>query len=84
MKSTGIVRKIDDLGRIVIPMELRRTMNIKQRESMEIFTDQDTIILKKFQDSCLLCGADDKDKLIDLKGKPICQKCVKDVARKAK
>lgn len=49
MKSTGIVRKVDDLGRIVIPMELRRTLGIEERDPLEIFVDGSQIILKKYQ-----------------------------------
>ena len=49
IKSTGIVRKVDELGRIVLPIELRRTLNIEQRDSMEIFVDADTIVLKKYE-----------------------------------
>ena len=56
MKSTGIVRRIDELGRIVLPIELRRTFDIEVKDAIEIYTDQDMIILKKFQRSCLFCG----------------------------
>lgn len=51
MKSTGIVRKIDELGRVVIPIELRRTLNLAERDPVEIFTDDDRIILKKYVSS---------------------------------
>jgi transcriptional pleiotropic regulator of transition state genes len=49
MKSTGIVRKVDDLGRIVIPIELRRTLNIAERDSLEIYVEGPAIILKKYE-----------------------------------
>jgi transcriptional pleiotropic regulator of transition state genes len=49
MKSTGIVRKIDELGRIVLPIELRRTLEIMERDPMEIYVESDTIILKKYE-----------------------------------
>jgi len=49
VKSTGIVRKVDELGRIVLPIELRRTLNIAERDSMEIFVDGGSIVLKKFE-----------------------------------
>jgi len=77
MKSTGIVRKIDDLGRIVIPKEIRRTFKINERDSIEILTDNDTIILKKFKDSCTFCGVRDDLKLF--KTKSVCPKCLKDL-----
>ena len=56
MKSTGIVRKIDELGRVVIPMEIRNTMGINSRDAMEIFVDGDKIILRKYGTSCVFCG----------------------------
>ena len=55
MKSTGIVRKIDELGRIVLPIEIRNTLDIKAKDSIEIFVDDDKIILKKYQPSCIFC-----------------------------
>ena len=56
MKSTGIVRKVDELGRIVIPIELRRTLDIEIKDALEIYVNSDEIILKKYQPSCLFCG----------------------------
>ena len=79
MKSTGIVRKIDELGRIVLPKELRRTLGLNDRESVEIYVDQDAIILKKFKSSCVLCG--DNEDLLDFKGKSICQKCMDELKK---
>lgn len=75
MKSTGIVRKIDDLGRIVLPMELRRTLNIEEHDPVEIFTEEDTIILRKYAPvtACVFCG-ETKD-LVSFCNKPICTKC---------
>ena len=55
MKSTGIVRKVDELGRIVLPIELRRTLDIAEKDSMEIYIEGDTIILKKYQPACIFC-----------------------------
>lgn len=57
MKSTGIVRKVDELGRIVLPIELRRTMNIDVKDAMEIYVDGDQIVLKKYEPSCIFCGS---------------------------
>lgn len=74
MKSTGIVRKIDELGRIVIPMEIRNQFDISVRDSLEIFVDESNIIIKKIEESCIFCG-NTKD-LIKFKGKLICTNCV--------
>ena len=79
MKSTGIVRKIDELGRIVLPKELRRTLGLNDRESVEIYVDQDAIILKKYKSTCVLCG--DNEDLLDFKGKSICQKCMDELKK---
>ena len=57
MKSTGIVRKVDELGRIVLPIELRRTFDLNEKDAIEIYTDDDTIILKKFQRTCVFCNS---------------------------
>ena len=75
MKSTGIVRKIDELGRIVLPMELRKKMDISSRDPVEIFTEDDKIILKKYQPSCIFCG--DADDVTYFKGKLVCKNCIK-------
>ena len=56
MKSTGVVRKMDDLGRIVIPIELRRTLDIAERDELEIYMENDRIILQKFEPACIFCG----------------------------
>jgi transcriptional pleiotropic regulator of transition state genes len=77
MKSTGIVRKIDELGRIVIPIEIRRNLGLAERDSVELFTEGDRIILQKYQDTCLFC--DSSDKIISFQGKIICSKCVNDL-----
>ena len=77
MKSTGIVRKIDSLGRFVIPIELRNVMDISTSDSIEIFTDEDKIILKKYQPSCLFCG--NADNITYFKGKLICQDCLNEM-----
>lgn len=74
MKSTGIVRKVDELGRIVLPIELRRTFNIEVKDALEIYVDEATIILKKYEPECIFC-ADAKD-ITNYKGKNICQNCL--------
>lgn len=74
MKSTGIVRKVDELGRIVIPIELRRTLDIAEKDSLEIYVSENTIILKKYEPACIFCGTA-KDVVV-LKGKNVCPVCV--------
>ncbi|MGM0409671.1 MAG: AbrB/MazE/SpoVT family DNA-binding domain-containing protein [Bacillota bacterium] len=77
MKSTGIVRKIDDLGRMVIPIELRQTMNINKKDPMEIYVDEDKIILKKYEPACIFCG--NADDTVDFKGRTICEDCLENM-----
>ncbi|SHI09780.1 transcriptional pleiotropic regulator of transition state genes [Clostridium collagenovorans DSM 3089] len=77
MKSTGIVRKIDELGRIVIPIELRRTLDIEIKDSLEIFVDGEHIILKKYNPSCIFCG--NARDVVNHKGKNICQNCLNEL-----
>lgn len=77
MKSTGMVRKIDDLGRIVIPVEIRNNMDIKNRDSLEIFVDGDKIILNKYEPACLFCG--NADNVVYFKGKLICAECLEKI-----
>ena len=60
MKSTGIVRKVDELGRVVIPIELRRTLDIEQKDGLEIFVENDRIILRKYEPACVFCGNAEK------------------------
>ncbi|MBQ8623765.1 MAG: AbrB/MazE/SpoVT family DNA-binding domain-containing protein [Oscillospiraceae bacterium] len=77
MKSTGIVRKVDELGRIVIPMELRKSMDIKEKDPLEIFTDGDRIVLKKYSNSCIFCG--EGEDIIEFGGKHLCPNCLKEI-----
>ena len=77
MKATGIVRKVDELGRIVLPIELRRTLNIEIKDPLEIYVDGESIMLKKYQPACVFCGSSDNIKLIN--GKNVCEKCVKEL-----
>ena len=77
MKSTGIVRKVDELGRIVLPIELRRTLEIAERDSLEIYVEGSTIILKKYEPACIFCG-DAKD-VVTYKGRNICANCLKEM-----
>lgn len=75
MKSTGIVRKVDNLGRIVLPIELRRTMDIAERDELEIYMENDRIILQKFEKACIFCGS--SRGLINYRRKNVCQDCVR-------
>lgn len=75
MKSTGIVRKVDELGRIVLPIELRRTLDIAQRDALEIYVEGSAIVLRKYRPSCIFC--DSSKNVVYFKGKNICQKCLK-------
>ena len=73
MKATGIVRPVDPLGRVVIPVELRRTLNIKTDDSLEVFVDDDKIILRKYSPSCIFCKS--CDNVIEFGGQKICKDC---------
>lgn len=77
MKATGIVRKVDELGRIVLPIELRRTLDIEVKDPMEIYVDVENIILKKYMPNCIFCGC--ADDLVDYKRKIVCKKCIKEM-----
>ena len=75
MKSTGIVRKVDELGRILLPIELRRTLGIEEKDRIEIFVDGESIILRKYQPACIFC--DNAKDIINYKGKNICPDCIR-------
>ena len=75
MKSTGIVRKVDELGRIVLPIELRRSLGIEEKDRIEIFVDGESIILRKYQPACIFC--DNAKDIINYKGKNICPDCIR-------
>jgi transcriptional pleiotropic regulator of transition state genes len=77
MKATGIVRKVDELGRIVLPIELRRTLSIAEKDSIEIYVDESNIILKKYEPACIFCN-NAKD-VENYKGKNICSECMTDL-----
>lgn len=78
MKATGIVRRIDELGRVVLPKELRDTLGIKSGDALEIYTGTDQIVLKKYAPGCSLCGEVD-NRLLTFKDKQICTQCIKDL-----
>ena len=73
MKSTGIVRKVDELGRIVLPIELRRTLSINEKDALEIFVDNDKIVLQKYEPACIFCGS--ADDIVNYKGRNVCAEC---------
>lgn len=77
MKSTGIVRKVDELGRIVLPIEMRRTLDIEEKDALEIYVEGSSVILKKYKPSCIFCDGT-KDTTV-FKGKNICPKCLKEL-----
>ncbi|MBQ2264542.1 MAG: AbrB/MazE/SpoVT family DNA-binding domain-containing protein [Oscillospiraceae bacterium] len=80
MQSTGIYRRIDALGRFVLPKELRRNLDIKENDYLQVFTEGDAIILKKSQMSCILCGS--SEDLVDHHEKKICRTCIRDLSEK--
>lgn len=81
MKATGTVRRLDELGRVVLPIELRRSLGIAEKDGLEIFVDDDRIILRKYEPGCVFCGSiDEVDKF---KGKKVCRQCLENMADKA-
>ena len=74
LKSTGIVRKVDELGRIVLPIELRHTLDIEPRDSLEIYVDGNTILLRKYHPTCIFC--EDSNDVVSFRGKNVCRKCI--------
>lgn len=77
MKSTGVVRKVDELGRIVIPIELRRTLDIAEKDALEIYVEGEHIILKKYEPACIFCG--DARDVNNYRGKNICKSCLVEI-----
>ena len=82
MKSTGVVRKIDELGRIVLPSELRRVFGIREGDELEISVNGEQVILQKRQDLCLFCGADEPQ--IDFKGRMVCETCAGELGKQGR
>ncbi|AHM55532.1 transcriptional regulator, AbrB family [Peptoclostridium acidaminophilum DSM 3953] len=78
MKSTGVVRKVDELGRIVIPIELRRNLSIAEKDALEIYVDGESIILKKYEPACIFCGNAKDIKVYQ--GKNICPECLNNIS----
>jgi len=78
MKSTGIVRKVDELGRVVIPIEIRNKFDIAEKDPIEIYVDGSSIILRKFEPNCIFCG--NTKNLMQYKDKLVCPKCAKQIS----
>ncbi len=79
MKSTGIVRKVDELGRVVLPMELRRTFGINVKDPMEIYVDGSRIVLKKYEPACTFC--DEAGEVLEYRGKNVCKSCLAELGQ---
>ncbi len=79
MKSTGIVRELDGLGRVVLPMEMRNTMLIEKGTPLEIYVEGDNIILHKYEPSCLFCGS--SEELISYQDRKVCKACLAELNR---
>lgn len=79
MKSTGIVRNIDELGRIVVPKEMRKKMNISSSDPVEIYVEGDKIILTKYREVCVFCAS--SDNISDFKGKKVCASCLEELKK---
>ncbi len=77
MKSTGIIRQLDSLGRIVLPIELRRSLGIGTKDMLEIFVEGNSVILRKYESNCLFCGS--SRELSAYKDRMICAKCLKEL-----
>jgi AbrB family transcriptional regulator, transcriptional pleiotropic regulator of transition state genes len=77
MKSTGIVRKVDSLGRIVLPKELRDALRIGYKDPMAIYVEENMVILKKYEPACVFCGQ--AREISHFKGKNICSSCLENL-----
>ena len=77
MKSIGIIRKVDEVGRIVLPVELRRKFDINKLDPMEMYTEDDCIILKKYEPTCIFCG--ESNNVFEFNEKSVCKKCAKEL-----
>ena len=77
MKSTGIVRHIDELGRIVVPKEMRMKMDIASSDPVEIYVEGNKIILTKYHPCCNFCGSEND--VVNFKGKKICRECLEEI-----
>jgi len=81
MKSTGIIRKVDDLGRVVLPIEFRRVLDISERDELEIFLENDRIVMQKFEPVCVFCGR--AQELVTFNRKNVCRACIQKMMEKS-
>ena len=79
MKSTGIVRKVDEQGRIVLPIELRRTLDLGERDELEIYLDDDKVVLKKYEPACIFCGS--ANEVVNYMDKRVCRECIENLRK---
>lgn len=79
MKSTGMIRKVDELGRVVIPIELRRNLDIHVKDALEIFVQNEQIVLQKYSSSCVFCGSNEG--ISTYKGKLVCVDCMHEISK---
>ena len=79
MKSTGMIRPVDQLGRIVLPIELRRMLDIQCKDAIEIYIENHAIVLKKYRPSCIFCNS--MDGVVRFKGKPVCKACIEELQK---
>ena len=77
MKTTEVIRQLDALGRIVLPIELRRTLGIGSKDMVEILVEGNSVILRKYETSCLFCGG--TRGLTHFRDKVICSSCMKEL-----
>ena len=82
MKSTGMVRKVDELGRVVLPIELRRTMDIQEKDPLEIYVEGENIILRKYHEACVFCGS--VRHIVSFGGRYVCPECIEKLTRMIK
>ncbi len=79
MRTPGMIRKVDELGRIVIPSELRKALEVGPGDAMELYLQEDRLVLKKFAPACIFCGG--IQGLMTYEGKNICRKCIDTISR---
>ena len=78
MKSTGVVRRVDELGRIVLPIEIRKILDINKKDAIEIFTDDNKIILKKYEPCCVFCN--NTNDVSEFRGRLVCRGCIAEMS----
>ncbi len=79
MKTTGVIRRVDELGRVVIPIDMRTQLGIVEKDPLEIYVEGDSIILKKYEQKCVFCG--NTKKLSNYENKIICKKCINNISK---